>query len=320
VAIPLSHKERKQLKKLQVRYDALCEKYPNGDVPADDQAKLDRIEAAIDRLSKYAYRAKDLAKAGSFVALAHDGSVRIERGYVRREDEPQAKPKPNGKAGAEADAPAPLSEKLIAELTAHRTAALRNELAQQPQMALTALIHVLTLDAFYQGSEASCLEISTRRTWLTGHAPGIDASVAERQIAERHEAWGKRLPRETDQLWQFLKDLPEADRMALLAHCVAVTVDAVQARGEQRSACVHADTLARELKLDMAAYWQPNTANYLARVSKDRILEALREGGAGDAEIIARLKKPAMAEAAEAALLGKGWLPALLRAPDQAAD
>jgi hypothetical protein len=32
------------------------------------------------------------------------------------------------------------------------------------------------------------------------------------------------------------------------------------------------------------------------------------------AENIVRLKKPAMAEAAEAALAGKGWLPALLAA------
>jgi ParB family chromosome partitioning protein len=55
------------------------------------------------------------------------------------------------------------------------------------------------------------------------------------------------------------------------------------------------------------------------RVSKERILEALREGGKDDVQAIARLKKPAMAEAAEAALAGRGWLPALLRLPDQPA-
>lgn len=77
----------------------------------------------------------------------------------------------------------------------------------------------------------------------------------------------------------------------------------------------HADTLARETGLDMTAYWQPTGVNYLTRVSKERILEALREGGQSDVETIARLKKPAMAAAAEAALLGKGWLPQLLRTP-----
>ena len=318
-ALPLTGKEHKQLKKLQVRYDALCEKYPNGDLPAEDQAKLDHIEAAIDRLSKYAYRAKDLAKAGAFVALAHDGAVRIERGYVRCEDEPKAKAKPNGKDEAAADGPAPLSEKLVAELTAHRTAALRNELAKHPALALIGLTHTLTLDIFYPGSQLSCIDLQARSAFLQSHAPGIDTSPAGREIAERHEAWGKRLPGEADQLWACIRDMDDADRMALLAHCVSLGVNAVQTRGQNPASVGHADILASELKLDMAAYWQPNATNYLARVSKERILEALRELGGSDTETIARLKKPAMAEAAEAALLGRGWLPALLRTPAQPA-
>jgi hypothetical protein len=47
-------------------------------------------------------------------------------------------------------------------------------------------------------------------------------------------------------------------------------------------------------------------------VSKDRIIEALRESGAESVEA-ARLKKAAMAEAAEATVAGKGWLPTVLR-------
>lgn len=69
----------------------------------------------------------------------------------------------------------------------------------------------------------------------------------------------------------------------------------------------------------MTTYWHSTAANYPARASKDRILEALREGGVGDIETIARLKKPAMAEAAEKALVGKGWLPAVLRTTPPAA-
>jgi ParB family chromosome partitioning protein len=277
-AVPLSGKERKQLKKLQLRYEALCEKHLNGDLPADDQAKLDRIEAAIDRLSKYAYGAKDLAKAGAFVSLAHDGAMRIERGYVRPDDEPKAKAKPNGKDEAEADGPAPLSEKLVAELTAYRTAALRNELAKHPALALVAMTHTLALGIFYPGSRLSCIDLHARSAFLQSHAPGIDASPAGRESAERHEAWGKRLPGEADQLWRFLHELPEADRMALLAYCVSLGVNAVQARNHLDTSVAHADILASELKLDMAAYWQPHAGNYLARVSKERILEALREG------------------------------------------
>jgi ParB family transcriptional regulator, chromosome partitioning protein len=122
------------------------------------------------------------------------------------------------------------------------------------------------------------------------------------------------VPEHPEALWEFVGELSDDNRMSLLAHCVSLTANAVRASGrvaEGREA--HAAILAREVNLDMAAYWQPTTSNYLARVSKERIVEALREGGTTELETIARLKKPAMAAAVETALLGKGWLPALLR-------
>jgi ParB family chromosome partitioning protein len=318
--VPLTKAERKRLRKLEVRYKAVFDRYPDGEMPRTQAAKLARIEAAVEALHKQAFGAQDLARAGAFVTLAHDGTVRIERGLVRPEDEPQAKSKakPNGK-GEEHDGPAPLSEKLVAELTAYRTSALRNELAQHPATALLAVVHALTLDLFFPGGTASCLEIGGKRAWLSGHAPGIDESVAEQQTAARHAEWGKRLPEEQSHLWTFLHGLTDAERLGLLAHCVAQSVNALQTRGHRAGALAHADVLAREIGLDMAAYWQPNAANYLARVSKERILEALREGGEGDVATIAKLKKPAMAEAAEKLLSGKGWLPSVLRVPEQAA-
>ncbi len=315
--VPLTKAERKRLRKLEARYKAVFDRYPDGEMPREQAAKLARIEAAVEALQKEEFGKQDLALAGAFVTLAHDGSVRIERGLVRPEDEPQAKAKrkANGK-GKDHDGTAPLSEKLVAELTAYRTSALRNELASHPDVALLALVHAVALDTFLLGARGSCLEINARRASLAGHAPGIAESAAERQIAERHEAWGKRLPSDLDELWTFVQDLSPTDRLALLAHCVALSVNAVAARGHENG--THAAILARAVGLDMAAYWQPNATNYLARVSKQRILEALREGGANDVETIARLKKPAMAAAAEAALAGKGWLPQLLRTPAHA--
>lgn len=59
---------------------------------------------------------------------------------------------------------------------------------------------------------------------------------------------------------------------------------------------------------------------YLSRVTKARMLEAVREGvSAAAAERIARLKKPAMAEEAERLLAGSRWLPAVLRTPGSVA-
>jgi ParB family chromosome partitioning protein len=317
--VPLSKIERQRLQKLQTRYDTLCDKYPHGDVQAGDAAKLGRIEAAIEALQKEEYKARDIALAGAFVTLAGDGSVRIERGLVRSEDEPESKAKAEAKkdvSAKDADGLAPLSEKLVAELTAYRTSALRNELAQHPATALIALVHTLALATFFERSKGSCLEITPKSAWLSGHAPGIDESVAEKQIAERHAAWGKRLPKEPEALWTFIQGLSDGERSTLLAHCVSLTVNAIRApRQCAAESEASAAILAREVGLDMVAYWQPTATSYFGRVSKERIVEAVR-GGVSEqaAENIVRLKKPAMAEAAEAALAGKGWLPTLLAA------
>ncbi len=59
--------------------------------------------------------------------------------------------------------------------------------------------------------------------------------------------------------------------------------------------------------------------SYFGRVTKARILEAVAEGASTEAaERLADLKKADMAEAAQAALDGKDWLPPLLRPPGRA--
>ena len=101
-----------------------------------------------------------------------------------------------------------------------------------------------------------------------------------------------------------------------MAHCVSLSVNAVHepwSRGGDRIA--HADQLALALGLDMAAAgWTPTVDNYLGRVTKARILEAVREAkGDASTQLIDHLKKPDMAREAERLLTGTGWLPEPLR-------
>lgn len=82
----------------------------------------------------------------------------------------------------------------------------------------------------------------------------------------------------------------------------------------------HADALAQVVDLDMvAAGWTPTVESYLGRVTKPRILEAVRDGkGDREAQLIEHLKKGDMAKEAERLLAGSGWLPEPLRtATDQ---
>ncbi|KYO51385.1 hypothetical protein AUP44_09055 [Tistrella mobilis] len=66
------------------------------------------------------------------------------------------------------------------------------------------------------------------------------------------------------------------------------------------------------------AGWKPSVGNYLGRVIKPRILEAVREGaGERAAQLIDRLKNGDMAKEAERLLTDTGWLPEPLRLVDQ---
>jgi len=79
-----------------------------------------------------------------------------------------------------------------------------------------------------------------------------------------------------------------------------------------------AGRLAEAVQLDMAAAgWHPTVAGYLGRVTKARILEAVREAkGEQAAQLIEDLKKADMAREAESLLEDTGWLPEPLRLLD----
>jgi ParB family chromosome partitioning protein len=265
------------------------------------------------------YAAEDIARAGAFVALGSDGEARIERGYLRPEDERRhLKTNDDDMAPEASDAGGSdgLSAALVAELTAHRTAALRNDLAQAPELGLIAVTHALAAGSFYRGDSLSCLQITAKHNSLSACAPGFDESGAELAVSARHQAWQARLPESGEALWSFIVSLAMDDLLSLLAHCASLTLDAVQRPNahSQGDALAHAGILAQAMPHVMSRYWQPTAANYLARVGKDRIFEAVNEGaGEEAARQIAGLKKQAMVVRAEQLLAGKDWLPELLR-------
>lgn len=209
---------------------------------------------------------------------------------------------------------------MIEELTAYRTAGLRDALAQDRNVALRAVVHALASSLFYKYGAPGCLEIEAKNPALSRHAPGIAESPAERRITERHDAWAAQLPSEPRDLWGFVLNLELGSLHDLLAHCASLTVHAVETSWDRRPGLrVHADRLAQALALDMTFYWTPTVSSYLGRVTKTCILAAVREAVSDEAaERISDIKKQPMAEAAEQLLSGTGWLPALLRTPEHA--
>jgi ParB family chromosome partitioning protein len=320
------------------------------DLPPDVDQRFAELEAEIERLDalRHAYDPEEVAFGGAFVSLNYEGSARIERGFIRPEDETPVPETDSGEtviggvrvnadgeviedaegqggdpsvsSGGQAeeeegDAGQPVSDLLTRDLTAHRTLGLRLSLGEQPEIALIAVTHTLAAQTFYHGAESHVLEIRPQSAYLAGHADGIEDTAAAKLLSDRHAGWAADMPQNIADLWGFIAGLDQVSRMALFAHCASLTVNAVKQPWENKpQAHVTANRLATALALDMSQHWTPTVRSYLGRVTKAHILAAVREA-AGDeaAERSAGMKKQAMAEAAEQ-LLGKtDWLPPLLR-------
>lgn len=350
--VPLSDEDEARLESLSTEHDELAEGYSSYDeMPEDVAMKLEAVSDEIDAISakRYAYDANVIAHGGALVVLHHDGTVRIERGFVRFEDEALADPQPEPASEGDATDPQageeeppedggenaqeaeekedeepgkPISDSLTRDLSAYRTLALRVALADQPDMALTALTHTLTAQLFYSYAEAGCLEVRPTVTPLGSHADGIEDTPLAARASEQHEAWVERMPRDVANLWGFIVALTAEKRLALLAHCASRTVNALRLPWDRKPRSLQtADRLASAVALDVAKDWTPTVDSYLGRVTKAHIIEAVSEGVSEDAaRRIADMKKANMALAAEQLLAGSGWLPAILRTTEPEAE
>ena len=342
---PMNEEEAATYDALKAEFDQLEADHADADdLPEEVDARLGEIETAMETLQDRPVRFEEyeLAIAGAFVSIDSSGRLRVERGYVRPEDEPALPSEDQPDAGTadadvddadidlEAEAPhdeededdgiKPLSDRLVTELTAHRTLALRDALAGDPHIAFVAALHVLTLKLFYRYGLNSCIEIDPRSAAFSAQAPGLADTASAQAIEARSENWAKHLPKAPEDLWEVLIDFDSDSRQALFAHCVSLTLNAVhEAYNRRPGAVAHADVLATALRLDMAAEgWTPTAEVYLSRVTKAQILEAVREAKGDDAaDRIAGLKKLEMVTAAEELLEGSGWLPEPLRTQGQ---
>jgi ParB family chromosome partitioning protein len=340
--VELSAEDQAALQVAQTEFDELTEQHQAADeLPDEVDARFGELETQIEQFEakRQAYDAGDVARGGAFVILNHDGAIRIERGFIRPEDD-----KSHSEAGEDGDGQAPdeedegndqatrdgegedeeneeeeekqtLSDTFVRDLTAHRTLGLRLNLSEQPEVAIMAATHALAAQIFYVGANAHVVGIQPVKTDLATHAAGIEDTPAGKAWSDRHASWARQMPRDVAGLWEFVAELDHDSRMALFAHCTALTVNAVKLPFDLRPrALAAASRLAGAVALDMTGYWRPTVRSYLGRVTKAGILAAVREGvSEAAAERLSGMKKVEMAAAAEQLLAATDWLPPLLR-------
>lgn len=363
VPVDLTDEERASKAALTEAFNTLTNTYDGADeLPDDVDQRFAEIEAALEgfQTRPLMFAPDEVSRAGVFVSLNSDGQLRIERAFVKPEDEapttvasderddsnadmsggdaPRANMSvaPLGQSGASSDDESeadddvlkPLPDRLVTELTTYRTLALRNAVADHPHVALSLLLHKLCLDVFSRGYDPSCLEARVSIVGLHMQGPDLKDSPSASAVDERTRAWKERVPTDETELWTWLVELDDASRLALLAYIVSFGINAIYVKPEKHGAGPtvsmvehrrrQADRLAVAVGLDMVqAGWRPTVSNYLSRVPKPRILQAVQQArGEQLAGTIGHLKKGDMAAEAERLLEGTGWLPEPLRGAD----
>jgi len=249
-SVPFSADEQDTLDALRAEQQRLEETYAEADeLPEEVDNRLAEIETALAALEDrpLTFDPADVARAGAFVSISNEGQLRIERGFVRPEDDSPIEPDPGlndepsepPKDGIAADAhpangaavvaetdseedegPKPLSDRLTTELTTYWTLGLRHALGQQPELAFLAVLHALCLKLFYRYGAESCLDVEAKSVVFTTQGPGLADCAMAIAIDARHRTWVERLPKDTSQLWESLIGFDDGSKHALFAHCV----------------------------------------------------------------------------------------------------
>ena len=215
----------------------------------------------------------------------------------------------------------PLSERLVTELTAHRTLALRNALGERSRDRLRrGAARPLPQRLLPITPTNTCLEIDAKSAGFLHQAPGLAeyarrqgdrgpaAGLAEALAARERTLCGMRLSRLDARAGQRCSPIAPRSRST---PCMSPFSRSPTPHGACRR-----DRRGGRPRHGCAG-WTPTVENYLGRVTKARILDAVREAkGDAAAQLIDHLKKPEMAKEAERLLAGTGWLPEPLRLPD----
>jgi ParB family transcriptional regulator, chromosome partitioning protein len=89
-AVELSAEDQAALDNVKGEFNTLTEQHESAEeLPDEVDARFGELEAEIERMEakRLAYDPADIARCGAFVILNHDGTLRIERGFIAVGDE-----------------------------------------------------------------------------------------------------------------------------------------------------------------------------------------------------------------------------------------
>ena len=265
------------------------------------------------------YSDEDKARAGVIVRVGFDGELDVSRGLMHPDDI-KAERTQCAADEEETKEVCAIPASVIRELSAHRTAALRLAMTENPQTALAAVVHVLALPLIDGREYYSCLEISRRSARVSDAVTVKDDCKAHAAMTDHAAYWGERLPSHPAELFAWCLEQPQDVLLSLLAYCTALTVNATQERMDigHSASLAHAAALADSLGLDMASQWQPSVEGFFGKISKAGLLMLAKDAGATLSLVLGNVKKQEAAREVMQAIAQTHWLPPIFRKAEAA--
>lgn len=289
------------------------------------QSETEALEAKVEALreSRVDLSGVDMLIAGAVVFVSgaeivvHKPMIRIEDMRKLEKSSPSdtsgAAPASSSRSEVEQQAEG-MSDRLITNLTAHRTAAVQASLISNQSVALASLAAHMARTTLVRGYSDGCVKISlsTQMYTLRDASPTFEGSPAHKVLMAEHDALMALLPTESDDLLGFFLGQGLDVSLRVITYCSATTVNGVLGKNSTQDALA---PLAAALSLDMRQWWEANQPNYLALVPKAKMIEAVVEahGGPLAADGWDKLKKDEVLDRCTDSLKGTGWLPAIFR-------
>ena len=356
--------EKAEIERLRTRNDELANMDDEDwteelvEEPDANETRLAEIEATIE--ARAVYRREDIAIAGCIATIGNDGELKLIQGLVRPDDMPaHASENANaagqddtgdgerassgidapafvaalaspGDAAAEARKEAGVGIGLADDLRTIRTAIVKSQLACDFDAAFDLLLFQLARSVFTSGYHDDALDIRAAETPDRPAMRVNDDAFGTINVGEKHLEIDRAAQKldwaglPDDEAFAEFRALPERDKRALFASCVARTLKGQLAFEPKARPEVEA-TVAR-LGIDFAAAVRGNrdqvwTADLLwSRLRKDRILAIARETlGETWAQAEAKQKKAEIAKAMQDAFAHGDGVPAGVTAEGRAA-
>ncbi len=243
------------------------------------QGQLDEVEEKLAAFVGFDTAQKLLA--GCYVSIAQDGTPFVDKGLVKPEhrkelarllNEDGTATEPAGTRPRNA-----LSESLRRDLAASRLRVVQVEIAKNPAIAFDLLVfHVATgmLGEHECGDGPAVAFNRPRPNARTVEEPSAAANALAGIEQSLPTGWLK--PKSEAARFDAFRSLPQEAKQQLLAYCVALTLQPKlgPAAGDEVTAY---DAALALTGASVAAYWRPNGANFLSRISRDQLLALARD-------------------------------------------